>query len=309
MTVVALLAGFFLFIMAATAVLGYVFVLRPARAGESGGSGEIATTTVSGEPSPAGTYLLQRALQLMGEAVPASQAAANPIRRQLISAGYRGPAAVAIFYGIKTAGMSLIGFLLFWLAYSSNGQMFSASVAALCGAGFAYRLPDTVLGTLTRTRGARLRRALPSALDLLVLCLEAGYSLDAAILDAGRELRHAHPDLSDELALMHLELRAGRSRVEALRLLAERTREPEIKKLVSTLVDSDRFGTSLAQDLRTHAKYLRTRMRQRAQESARKVAVKLVFPVFFLIFPSVLLVTLGPAVLQMQEQFRIIMGR
>jgi tight adherence protein C len=308
MIVVALLAGFFLFIMAATAVLGYVFVLRPARVGEAGGSGDTVTTNISGESPPAGTYLLQRALQLMGEAVPASQAAANPIRRQLISAGYRGPAAVAIFYGIKTAGMSLVGFLLFCLAYNSTGQIFSASVAALCGAGFAYRLPDTILGILTRARGSRLRRALPSALDLLVLCLEAGYSLDAAILDAGRELRHAHPDLSDELALMHLELRAGRSRVDALRLLAERTREPEIKKLVSTLVDSDRFGTSLSQDLRTHAKYLRTRMRQNAQESARKVAVKLVFPVFFLVFPSVLLVTLGPAVLQMQEQFRIILG-
>lgn len=308
MTIVALLAGFFLFIMAATAVLGYVFVLRPARAGQPSEGQETTPISVSGDSSPAGTYLLQRALQLMGEAVPASQAAANPIRRQLISAGYRGPAAPAIFYGIKTAGMSLVGFLLFWLAYDSTGQMFSASLAALCGAGFAYRLPDTVLSILTRARGARLRRALPSALDLLVLCLEAGYSLDAAILDAGRELRHAHPDLSDELALMHLELRAGRSRAEALRLLADRTRELEIKKLVSTLIDSDRFGTSLAQDLRTHAKYLRTRMRQKAQESARKVAVKLVFPVFFLIFPSVLLVTLGPAVLQMQEQFRIILG-
>jgi tight adherence protein C len=133
--------------------------------------------------------------------------------------------------------------------------------------------------------------------------------LNVAILDASSELRQAYPDLSAELAQVHLELRAGKSRSEALYHLGERNSEPELRKLANVLIDSDRFGTSLGPALRAHAKYLRTRMRQQAQEAARRVAVKLVFPVFFLIFPSVLLVTLGPAVLNMMAQLRSFIGQ
>ena len=122
-------------------------------------------------------------------------------------------------------------------------------------------------------------------------------------MDTSLELRQSHPDLSEELAQVNLELRAGKSRADALHQLGARSRDPELKKLAGLLIDSDRFGTTLGPALRIHAKYLRTRMRQQAQEAARKVSVKLIFPVFFLIFPSVLLVTLGPAVLHMTKQF------
>src|SRR5262249_48731666 len=133
--------------------------------------------------------------------------------------------------------------------------------------------------------------------------VEAGQALNQAIVVTSRELKQAHPDLSDELSQVNLELRAGKSRGEALQQLGIRNGDLELKRLSSLLIDSDRFGTSLGPALRTHPKYLRTRMRQRAQESARKVGAKLIFPVFFLIFPSVLLVTLGPAVLYMMKHF------
>ena len=129
------------------------------------------------------------------------------------------------------------------------------------------------------------------------------------MVDTSAELRLAYPDLSAELSQVHLELRAGRSRAEALRHLGARNADPELRKLSGLLVDSERFGTSLGPALRTHAKYLRTRMRQQAQEQARKVTVKLIFPVFFLIFPSVILVTLGPAVLLIFSQMKNILGQ
>jgi tight adherence protein C len=308
MTELWLLAGFFAFVMGATALLGYVFVLRPAVTSGASQDERSATASARREEVSSAQLLLERALQLMGEAVPASQAEANPIRRLLIAAGYRRPAAPAIFYGVKCAGMVMAAIPAGWATLAYRDSLWAACITGLCAAAFTYRLPDMVLRRLTKARGARLRRALPAALDMLVLGVEGGQTLDAAILEAGRELRFAHADLSDELALMHLELRAGRSRADALRLFAERTGEPEVRKLVQTLIDSDRFGTGLAQDLRNHAKYLRTRMRQKAQEQARKVAVKLVFPVFFLIFPSVLLVTLGPAVLRLQEQLHLMMS-
>jgi len=159
---------------------------------------------------------------------------------------------------------------------------------------------------MIRNRAERLRRALPPALDLLVLGLEAGQSVDQAMLETSRSLRNMHPDLSQELFRVHLEARASKSRLDALRHLAERNRQPDLSKLVNLMIDSDRFGTSIAPALRTHARYLRTRFRQRAQEAARKVSVKLVFPIFFLILPSVLLVTLGPALLQMKQQLESI---
>jgi tight adherence protein C len=296
------LLPFFGLIMLVTISLGYFLVLRN-KAAVSGSQVERITLPVEEEvQETSAQYLLGRALQIMGEALPASQAEANPIRKLLICAGYRRPAAPAIFYGIKVAVMLLLAGSAGTLAYQKQGQLLPALVACSCIGIFGFRAPDRFLHSMQRARGRRLRRALPAALDVLVLSLEAGQPLEAAILDTGHELRHIHPDLSDELALMHLELRAGRSRAEALRLLAERAAEPEVTKLVNTLIDSDRFGSSLAHDLRIHAKYLRTRMRQQAQEAARKLTVKLVFPVFFLIFPSVLLVTLGPAILQMQEQ-------
>jgi tight adherence protein C len=288
------LAGLFLFVMAAVTLAGYAFWNRAPAANES----------VLDEPQLPGTQaFLARAFRKVGETVPAASAASNPMRRLLISAGYRYPSSVPIFYGIKCALALFFGVMLGVFGASNGGGISTALTAAICGAGFGFLLPDFLLKPMIRARARRIRRALPAALDLLILSVEAGQSLNQAIVDTSLELRAAHPELAAELAQAHLELRAGKGRGETLKQLGDRNGDPELKKLCSLLIDSDRFGTSLAPALRTHVKYLRTRMRQQAQESARKVSVKLIFPVFFLIFPSVLLVTLGPAVLHMMKQF------
>jgi len=292
----AILAGLFLFVMAAVTAAGYVYWKR-----ESGG--QDSETSLLGEPQLPGTQaFFARAFRTVGETVPAASAASNPMRRLLTSAGYRYPSAVPIFYGVKCALALLFAALLGGLG-ASNADISSALIAAICGAGFGFLLPDFLLKPMIRARARRIRRALPAALDLLILSVEAGQSLNQAIVDTSLEVRDTYPELAAELAQAHLELRAGKSRTETLQQLGVRNGDPELKKLCSLLIDSDRFGTSLAPALRTHVKYLRTRMRQQAQESARKVSVKLIFPVFFLIFPSVLLVTLGPAVLHMMKQF------
>jgi tight adherence protein C len=189
------------------------------------------------------------------------------------------------------------------------GELSSALLPAICGLGFGYLLPDRVLDRLARRRIDRMRRGLPAALDLLVLSIEAGQGLDAAILDTSRGLRGTHPDLATEFTQLQLELKANTSRADALRNFATRAKDLEVRKFANLLIDTDRFGTSLGPALKTHARYLRIRFRQVAQERARKVGVKLIFPVFFLIFPSVILVTLGPAVILIFTQMKNLLGQ
>jgi tight adherence protein C len=192
-----------------------------------------------------------------------------------------------------------------WAAATFDASPF---LPVFCAIAFGYMIPDRVLDRVVKSRGFRLRHALPAALDMLVLAVEAGQSLDQAIAATSRGLKNTSPDLAAELTQLHLEARATNNRVEALRNLAIRNKEPELKKFTSLLIDTDRFGTSVGPALRDHAKYLRIRFRQQAQEAARKVGVKLIFPVFFLIFPSVILITLGPAVIMIFTQLRVMVG-
>jgi tight adherence protein C len=154
------------------------------------------------------------------------------------------------------------------------------------------------LDNLVSNRHDRLRMSLPDALDLMVVSVEAGLGLDQAIQYVAKELTTTHPDVSEEFQLVNLEIRAGKRRVEALRNLAERTGETELRKLVAILVQTERFGTSIADSLRTHSDFMRVRRRQEAEERANKVGVKLVFPIFFFILPSMLVVSAGPGLLQ-----------
>ena len=188
-----------------------------------------------------------------------------------------------------------------WLALLRADDQTGLLLPAVCGLGFGYMIPKRVLEWQVKRRAQRLRRALPPALDLMVLALEAGQTIDQAVVESARSISRVYPDLASELTFCSLEMRAGTPRGEALRRMGERCGEEEIRKLVTVLVDGERFGTSLGPALRSHAHYLRTRMRHRAQEESRKLTVKLVMPVFFLIFPSVLLVTLGPAYLQLRQ--------
>jgi tight adherence protein C len=176
-------------------------------------------------------------------------------------------------------------------------------LAAVLGAGVGFMLPDFWLSRQTSLRQKRIRNGLPDALDLLIVCLEAGSSIDQAIVKASEELQLAHPDLADELRLVTTETRAGKPRLEALKNFAERTRVDDVRSLVTMLVQTERFGTSLAQALRTHAETSRTKRRQRAEERAQKVGVKMVFPLVFFLFPALYIVILGPAVVKFVQFF------
>jgi tight adherence protein C len=195
------------------------------------------------------------------------------------------------------------------ITMTQHSDPLAALIPLVCGAGFGYLLPDRVLDRMVRHRVERLRRGLPAALDLMVLAIEAGQGLDTAILDASRGLRTTHPDLAAEFTQLQLELKANTSRADALKNFAIRTNDLELKKFANLLIDTDRFGTSLGPALRTHSRYLRIRFRQLSQEKARKVGVKLIFPVFFLIFPSVILVTLGPAVILIFTQMKNLLAQ
>jgi tight adherence protein C len=155
---------------------------------------------------------------------------------------------------------------------------------------------------VAKKRQKQIHRGLANALDLLVVCVESGLGLDQAILQVAKELEHAHPEITEELAIVNLELKAGKRRAEALRNLADRTAVDDLKKLVAVLIQADRFGTGVAQSLRAHSDYMRVQARQIAEEKAAKLGVKLVFPIFFCILPSLFVVTVGPVVMRIMRQ-------
>jgi len=304
MSAATLLISFFLFMVAAVTAAGYIFVLRPARTADGQGT----QIGLNSPDLPVAQAAVLDMFRLIGEAVPEVGSRQATARDLLAAAGFRWPAAVSVFFGIKCGMALLVGTTALWagLTFGTNRRVLLLPV--MCGAGFGYMFPDRVLERLARRRVSELRRGLPAAIDLMVLSIEAGQGLDAAILDASRGLRVTHPALASEFTQLHLELRANPSRVEALQNFATRGRDMELRKFTHLLIDTDRFGTSLGPALRTHARYLRTRFRQNAQERARKVGVKLIFPVFFLIFPSVILVTLGPAVILLYTQLQTLLN-
>lgn len=244
---------------------------------------------------------LQESMYVIGELAPGPKQRKDPTRNALIAAGYRSPSAPTIFYGTKVAAALVCGVVLGWVGLLDHDSLSVGFILSICGMGFGFLLPDRILHAKVTQRCFRLEQALPNSLDLMVLSIEAGQSLDSALVETARELRGIYPELASEFNQVQVELRAGRSRSEVLYALGQRTNSTELRKLSTVLIDSDRFGTSLGPALRNHARYLRTRRRHKAQESARKLSVKLVFPVFFLIMPSVFVITLGPAVLTFYE--------
>jgi len=288
--------------MTAVISAGY-FVIR--RNGERGA--EIPAGLSTDPNLPGSRAVFFNLFRSIGETFPGAQNEQNPFRLRLASAGYRWPSALPVFYGIKCASALFFAGLLTTATLLNRGEGAAMLLPLICGAGLGFMIPDRVLDSRVKARAQRLRSAIPPALDLIVLGLEAGQSLDQSLADASRSLKRTHPDFSAELARLYLELKTGASRPDALRDFGKRGKDSELRKLSNLLIDSDRFGTSLAPALRTHAHHLRTRFRQQAQEMARKVGVKLIFPVFFLIFPSVLLVTLGPACMMMFQQLKNLM--
>ncbi len=240
----------------------------------------------------------QKALTNVGKLVPASGKANSRTSRLMIRAGYRRPESIFVMQGAKL----LLPIACVAAMYFSGFYRYNPFVL-LPLAGFAgYAVPDFWLTWQVRRRQHRIRLSLADALDLLVVCVEAGLGLDQAILKVSQELRQTHPELCDELQLVNLEMRVGKVRIEALRELANRTGVDDIKALVAMLIQTDRFGTSLAQSLRVHSDTMRTKRRQRAEEQAAKAPVKMVPPLVFFIFPALFVVILGPAVISMARQ-------
>ncbi len=232
--------------------------------------------------------------------VPKSQAEVSVIQQRLIRAGFRKDSAVKVFYGTKVLVPAILCLVVLFSGLGSKSP-FMSYVAAL---GIGYLAPDFWLGRKIKTRQKRMRLGLPDVLDLLVICVEAGLGLDQATSRTAQELSSTHPVISDELEIVVLEQKAGRPRADAWRHMAERTDVDIVRNLVSMLVQSEQFGTSIAKTLRTHSDTLRTQRIQAVEEMAAKTTIKLIFPLVLFIFPCLFLVTLGPAILLIADSFK-----
>jgi tight adherence protein C len=234
---------------------------------------------------------------------PLSMGNASETQKMLHHAGYRSGSALATYQLLRILALALLPglFLVGTLRLPLHPAQRFLGVALLALAG--YVLPKLALRILVKRRQHRLRLSLPDALDLLVVCVEAGMGLNQAMVKVADELEQTHPEISDELKLVNLEIRAGRSRGEALRNLGERTGVDDIISLAAMLIQTDKFGTSIARSLRVHSDSLRTERIQRAEEAAAKTTIKLIFPLLFCVFPALLVVILGPAFLNLARIF------
>ena len=282
------------FVFGALIVTGGALALRPRRAG--GIDRRLDEMVIGRSEDEDDRPRLERIISLVkrvGEKAPQSAKEMGSLRLRLVRAGYRKPEALPIFFGIRV----LFAIALFFICSSSLLARPNFALA-LAGLGLGYLLPGMVLARMAKRRTHRIRLALADALDLLVVSVEAGLGLDQALSRVGAELAMAYPDLSDELRLVNLELRAGRPRSEALRNMADRSGVDELGSLVTMLIQTDKFGTSVAQSLRVYSETLRTKRRQRAEEAAAKTGVKMVFPLVVCIFPAIWIVTIGPAAMK-----------
>ena len=231
--------------------------------------------------------------------VPKSVKEMGRLRRRLAIAGYNHPAA-AVVYSLAELGLPIALAAMALIVLPLKLGLVVGLLSGLIG----FFIPGLVIERKIRSRQTQVRNGLPDALDILIVCIEAGSAIDQAILKAAEELRVSHPALAAELRLVNIETRAGKPRLEAFKNFAERTKVDDVRSLVAMLIQTDRFGTSVAQALKTYADVLRTKRRQRAEEKAAKLGVKLVFPLVFFLFPALYVVTLGPAIVQYVREFR-----
>lgn len=242
---------------------------------------------------------IEKLVKPFQKVLPRSPKEVSTLQKRLVSAGYRGKAYINIFYSCKV----LLPVSLCILATVTQVYAYAPLFVFAVAAGLGFLGPDLWLGNRVRSRQTQLRLGLPEALDLIVICVEAGLSMDKATMRTAEELRISQPAIADELHMVYLEQRAGRPRAEAWKHLGERTAVDSIRSLASILIQADRFGTSIGKTLRTYSETLRTRRRQDAEEQAAKTTVKLVFPLVLFIFPSLFVVTVGPSMIIMFEGF------
>jgi tight adherence protein C len=258
------------------------------------------TGTGDGAPASIGSVLGDEPSAMAKRArllVPKSPKEMNRVQRMMASAGYHGPWPAIVFAVVQLA-LPIVTFLTIVSLYGGGTSMVFAGLAALV----AYYIPNLWLGRQIEARRNEIRNGLPDAIDLMIVCIEAGSGLDQALARVAEELGIAYPALTKELDMISAEMRAGKPRIEAFKNFAERTKVDDVRSLVNMMVQTDRFGTSLGQALRTHAETSRTKRRQRAEEKAAKLGVKLLFPLVFCLFPAFYLVVLGPSLLRIFRQ-------
>ena len=251
------------------------------------------------EDKPQMRERFQQALDPLSKALPLSADSTSSTRLMLMQAGYRDAKSLTFYTGLRVFG-ALLGFGICLL----SGIGISSPLLLLGGPLLGFILPRFLLKRAIKKRQLRIRLALPDALDLTVICVEAGLGLDQALMRVAQDLDHAHPELSEEFRLVNLEMRAGKPRSEAMRNLAQRTGVDDIRSLVGVLIQTDRFGTSVAQALRIHSDSLRTERRQRAEEQAAKTTIKLVPPLVIFVLVPLFFVVLGPGFIQIFRTFQ-----
>lgn len=299
----------FLILVGIVSVFGYHHYVKPTRLLD-----QLTTTTSEAASSPLfeeqrkPSLSVAQVLEPIGNMLPISPQDALATKQELISAGLRSRSAVPVYYGAKI--VLAIGMVILGLSFRERvHNRILSIVLPVASGGMGYFLPALVLGRLVKRRREQIRFALPDVLDLLVVCSEAGCGLDQSMVNVCRELKVVHPAIAEELSFVNMEIMAGKGRADALRNFGRRTGEDEVKKLTAVLIQTDRFGTSVSEALRTQSDFLRIRRRQEAEERAAKVGVKLVFPIFFFCLPSLLVVTAGPGMLQLFNNLFPMMNR
>jgi tight adherence protein C len=246
---------------------------------------------------------LKSVLQVLGQRVEGGRKDTTAIRRFLVQAGYPDPSAVSIYWATRVtlaAGLPSAGLLILPLLGAGSTQI----LLGLVGLGTVGWIgPTFFVRSRLRARQKEVQLALPDMLDMLVVCVEAGLGLNQALVRVSDEIDHVSGVMSEHLTMVNLEMRAGTPREEALKNFAERTGLPDIRSLVSMLVQTDRFGTSVADALRVHSETMRTKRRQRAEEAAAKTTIKLVFPLVLFVFPAMFVVVIGPSALAIFRTF------
>lgn len=260
----------------------------------------------AGKSNPWVERIVQVANPFMKLSLPSEGWDNSPIRIRFINAGWRNPSSIPVFFAAKTVLAIFFPLMLMLL----GGEIFFSAGAStimllvVLSAAIGYYLPNVVLSFVITKRQREIFENFPDALDLLTICIEAGLALDQALTKVASEIHISSETLAQELQLVLIEMRTGFSKEQALRHLALRTGVEEVEMLATMLIQSDRFGTSMAESLRVHSDNLRTKRRQKAEETATKIALKLLFPLIFFIFPTLLLVLLGPSMMQI---FRVLL--
>lgn len=247
------------------------------------------------------TTMAERLADPINRIVPISAVEAAKLQKQLLQAGYRSPDATTAYRAIQITLLIAIPSIVMTVCFILDRPLSSFAMWGMLGAAIGFYLPRYVLRKKISGRQRRITWALADAMDLMVVAVEAGLGVNAALNRVGDELKGLHPEMHSEMELVNLEIRVGRSREEALRNLAERTGVDDIRSFVALLIQADRFGASIAKAVRIFAESLRTKRRQRAEQAAQKAALKLLFPLTMFLFPVIILVVLGPALLNLSD--------